>query len=32
MRGPQEMPAGLGHHIARTKAAWEQGRKELFYP
>jgi hypothetical protein len=26
------MPAGLGHHQARTQASWKQGRKELFYP
>jgi hypothetical protein len=26
------MPAGLGHHETGTQAAWQQGRKELFYP
>jgi hypothetical protein len=26
------MPAGLGHHHTRTKAAWQQSRKELFHP
>ena len=26
------MPARLGHHDARTKAAWLDGRKDMFYP
>ena len=30
----QEMQAGLGHHNARTQKrfAWQEGRKEKFYP
>jgi hypothetical protein len=26
------MPARLGHLNTELKAAWQQGRKELFYP
>jgi hypothetical protein len=26
------MPPRLGHHHSRIKKAWQEGRKELFYP
>ena len=31
-RGHKKMPARLGHHHAWLRAAWQQGKKERFYP
>jgi peroxiredoxin len=31
-RCAQEMPSRLGHHHPEMRAAWQESRKELFYP